>query len=163
MDLLEIKHLWPSIARDIALMTAPGGGTSYSAEDIAHNYGLNQDEFARLVSLPAFEAVVKDELARVKSLGPNAGARMRAESMATAMQEQMFKQACAGGMDEKVQMQFLNTLLKAAGLDQPPENARAAAPQNVVNVAFSLPRLANNSKLAHLTARPQTVVVESES
>lgn len=162
-DLLAIKHLWPSIAKDIALLTVPGGGTHYTADDIAKTYGLTADEFADLTRLPAFETFVKDELARIKSLGPNAGARMRAEAMAVSMQEQMFQQACAGVMDEKVQLQFLNTLLKSAGLDQPPENARAAAPQSVVNVAFSIPRLPTNRKLSHLTARSQTVVVEGAS
>ena len=95
-------------------------------------------------------------------MGPNAGARMRAEAMAVSLQEQLFNEARSGVMDSKSQLQFLAMLLKAAGLEQPPEAARAAATQNVVNIAFNVPKLRGNRKLAHLMTQSQTNVISVE-
>ena len=158
--LLSCKHRWPSIARDIALLAVPSGApASYTAEDIARVYNLTTEEFVELTKIPAFVTIMRDELERIKSMGPNAGTRMRAEAMAVALQEQLFSEASNGELDEKTKLQFLGMLLRSAGLEQPPEAAKAAAAQNVVNIAFNIPKLRNN-KLAHIVAQEQTNVVE---
>ena len=160
--LLACKHQWPSIARDIALIAVPSGAPPpYSAEDIARVYGLSNEDFIQLTRTPAFIALMRDELERVKSMGPNAGARMRAEAMAIALQETLFNEASQGVMDDRSKLQFLAMLLKSAGLEQPPEVVRAAATQNVVNIAFNVPKL-RNRKLAHLVTQEQTDVIAVE-
>lgn len=155
------ERQWPLIARDIVmLMTPVAGASQFSASDIAATYHLTDDQFAALLQLKAFQKLLEQTMADARQLGPKAGVRMRAESMAMALQEKMFSKAMAGDLEEKNVMQLLSMLLRSAGIEQPPEQAAAAATKNLVNIAFNIPNL-RNKKLAHLISRPQTHIVEA--
>lgn len=160
--LASIQHRWPDIARDIALLSQPtSGGASFSAEDIARNYDLTEAEFTALAQVPAFIAVVRSELERVKQLGPFAGHRLRSEAMLASIQEQLYNRAQSGDMEDKQMLQFFAMLLKSVGLDAPEEKKEAPVQNNTaVNIAFNVPRLPSNRKLAHIIDQPHVHVVE---
>lgn len=161
--LKDKERNWPLIAHDLAMLAVPANGTTnFTAEDIARNYQLSNEQFEQLLELSSFQALLQSELKRIKELGPNAGARMRAESMAMAIQERLFSKVTTGELDDKLTVQFLGMLLKSAGIEQPPEMAQAAAPQSTVNIAFNVPRLPNSKKLAHLMNQPQTHIIDAE-
>lgn len=161
-DLKKSETKWPSIARDIALLATPvDGATTYTASDIAAEYGLPLEHLTALLALPAFQELVRQELAHIKTLGPKAGARLRAEAMAIEVQEYLFNRVTRlHDLDDKLSVQFYGMLLKSAGLEQPPEMAQAQAPQNTVNIAFNIPKL-KNPKLAHLASLSQTRVIDA--
>lgn len=158
------EHRWPDIAHDIAMLTLPAdGGTSFTAKDIVKAHGLTETEFTALLRLESFQSLVKSEVKRIKDMGPHAGARIRAEAMAIKLQEELFQRATNGELDDKLAVQLLGMLLKSAGLEQPPEVAKAQAQAAVVNnIAFNIPRLPKNNKLSHLMSQPQTNVIDIE-
>ena len=165
VDLSKIRQLqpkWSAIAQDIALLTVPtSGGTAYTAQDIAKYYGLTEPQFCKLLEIPQFQNLVKQEVAAAKELGPKAGVRLRAEALSLQLQEQLFTRALQGDLDDKLSVQLLGMLMKSAGIDQPPEMAAAQAPQSTVNIAFNIPKL-QNRKLAHLVNQPQTNLIDVE-
>ncbi len=143
------------------MMQPDSTGNTFSVKDIAATYHLEEDDFVALIRLPAFVAIMRSELARIKELGPFAGQRLRAEALATDLQEHLYSRAKSGIMDDKQAVALLGILLKSAGLDMPPdvreqETNKASAS---VNIAFNLPKLPHNKKLAHLMGMPQTISV----
>ena len=158
--LLKMQHQWPMIARDIAMMTQPNANSTYSAEDIAKAYDLTESEFITLTKLPVFVDLVRAEFARMKELGPFAGHRLRAEAIVGDLQERLYIKACSGDMEDKQLIQFLAILMKSAGIDAPPEQKQETVQQTSVNIAFNIPRLPNNRKLAHLMSQSQTNVID---
>ena len=74
----------------------------------------------------------------------------------------VFQRAVQGELDDKLAVQLLGMLLKSAGLEQPPEVLKAQAQNNVVNIAFNVPKI-NNPKLKHIINQPQVNVVEAEA
>lgn len=162
--LLQKQHQWPLIARDIALMTQPtSSDNAYTASDIAHTYDLSPDEFTLLMQLPVFSRLVRDEMDRLKRLGPFAGHKLRAEAIIADLQEQVYLRAKQGMMEDKHLIQYLGMLMRSVGLDAPTvESGDCAAAGNQttnVNIAFNIPKLFNK-KLAHLANLPQTTVVD---
>lgn len=161
MSILDKQYEWPLIARDLALLATPvSGATNFTPEAIAASYGMSDGEFRQLAQLPAFLAIVEQEVGKIQRMGANAGVRMRAEAMAMAMQEKLFARAQDGDLDDRLSVELLRMLMRSAGIEQPEEAARAAAPQSTVNIAFNVPRLPSNGKLAHLAAQPQTRLIE---
>lgn len=161
--LKDKEREWPLIAHDLAMMAVPtSGATSYTAEDIARNYQLSPEQFEALLNLSSFQGLMQSELKRIKELGPTAGVRLRAESMAMAIQEKLFSKVMHNDLDDKLTVQLLGMLLKSAGLEQPPEMAAAGAPQFAATIAFNIPKLPHNKKLAHLMAQSQTNIIDVE-
>lgn len=158
------ERKWPDIAHDIAMLAVPSdGGVKYSAADIARTHGLSMESFSQLLKLPMFKSLLESEIKRIKELGPQAGARIRAEAMAIELQENMFKKAIQNQLDDDLSIKLLGMLLKSSGLEQPPDvvKAQAAAQGNTVNIAFNIPKM-NNPKLKHLINQPQVNVVDAE-
>lgn len=166
-SLLEIQHQWPLIARDIVLMLYPvKGSTKYTGEDIAKNYGLTQADFCELLRLPIFCDIVKTEFQRFKSLGPDAGYKMRVEALVADVQERLYLRIKRGSMDDKSAIQYLGMLMRSIGLDEvapaekPVATAAAAQANTAVNISFNIPKLPNNKKLNHLLNQKQTNVID---
>ena len=159
--LLKMQHQWPMIARDIAMMTQPNANSAYSAEDIAKSYNLTESEFVTLTKLPVFIDLVRAEFARMKELGPFAGHRLRAEAIVGDLQERLYARACSGELDDKHLINFLEILMKSAGLAAPAEPKQDTSPvQTNVNIAFNIPKLPTNKKLAHLVAQSHNNVID---
>lgn len=161
--LLDIQHKWPLIARDMVMLSQPGSAT-YTAEDIMREYGLNEEQFILLCNTPVFRQMLEAEVQRMKALGPFAGFRLRAEAMASDIQESLYIKAKSGDMEDKTMLQLLQVLLKSAGLDGAPEkkDEKQAQVNTQVNISFAVPKL-NNKKLSHMMELEQTNVVEGVS
>lgn len=156
------ERKWADIAHDIAMLAVPSnGGTTYTAADIAKTHHITIEEFNDLLKLPVFATLVQAECKRIKGLGPQAGARIRAEAMALELQESMFKKAIQNQLEDDLSIKLLGMLLKSSGLEQPPEVVKAQSQSNTVNIAFNIPRI-NNPKLKHLINQPQVNVVDAE-
>lgn len=159
--LLSIQHQWPLIARDIVLMLYPSAGSKYTGEDIARNYKISNDDFLCLIKLPVFSDIVKTEIARFKSLGPDAGYKLRVEAMVADIQENLYLRVRNGAMDDKSAIQFLEMLMKSIGTTEPAQAEKPAAVANTaVNISFNIPKLPNNRKLNHMLAQEQTNVID---
>ena len=123
---------WGAIAQDIVMMsTDSDGSTPYTAADVAD----------------------------IHDLGVNAGARLRAEALASSLQEVLYRKALSGAMDDRQSVQLLTILMRSAGTDAPPETKEAERPQTSVNIAFNIPKIAGK-KFAKLSACAQNKVVE---
>ena len=164
MSLIDLPQAhWVEIAHDLAMLTVPvDGATVYTPEDIAKNHKLSTQEFQDLLNTQSFQDILEGELRRIKNMGEHAGVRLRAEAMATALQENLFQRAVQGELDDKLAVQLLGMLLKSAGLEQPPEVLKAQEQSNVVNIAFNVPKI-HNPKLKHIINQPQVNVVEAEA
>lgn len=109
---------WPDIAHDIAMLSVPtDGAATYSAADIARTHGLSLESFNELLKLSSFQMLVANEVRRIKELGPQAGARIRAEAMAIRLQENLFVKATSNELDDDLSIKLLGMLLKSAGLE----------------------------------------------
>ena len=151
---------WGAIAQDIVMMsTDSDGSTPYTAADVADNYGLTPEELDVLLKLPAMKELIAAEKARIHDLGVNAGARLRAEALASSLQEVLYRKALSGAMDDRQSVQLLTILMRSAGTDAPPETKEAERPQTSVNIAFNIPKIAGK-KFAKLSACAQNKVVE---
>ena len=151
---------WGAIAQDIVMMsTDSGGAATYTADDVADNYGLTPDELNLLLTLPAMKELIAAEKARIHDLGVNAGARIRAEALASSLQETLYRRALNGQTDDRQAVQLLSILMRSAGTDAPPETKEAERSQTQVNIAFNIPKKAGK-KFAKLSACAQNKVVE---
>lgn len=160
--LLSIQHQWPLIARDIVLMLYPSPGSKYTGEDIARNYNISNDDFLCLIKLPIFNDIVKTEIARFKSLGPDAGYKLRVEALVADIQERLYLRIKHGVMDDKSSIQFLEMLMKSIGADAPIQEDKPASSvtNTAVNISFNIPKLPHNRKLNHMLAQEQTNVID---
>lgn len=150
---------WGAIAQDIVMMsTDSGGAATYTADDVADNYGLTPDELNLLLTLPAMKELIAAEKARIHDLGVNAGARIRAEALASSLQETLYRRALNGQMDDRQAVQLLSILMRSAGTDAPPETKEAERSQTQVNIAFNIPKIAGK-KFAKLAACSQNKTV----
>ena len=144
-----------NIARDIAMMTLPKVGNAVTVTDVIDTYNLTSEGFIQLTKDYSFQDLVRTELRYVQALGPMAAQRLRAEAMASALQEMLFTEVQGDRVEFKQKLMFLETLLKSAGTDMPMEvrqRAAAASQQKTavgVNVTFNIPQM-SNPKLKHL-------------
>lgn len=162
-SLLQKQHQWPLIAKDIALMTQPTSAESvYTAADIAKNYDLTPNEFTLLMRLPVFSQLVRDEMDRLKQMGPFAGHKLRAEAIISDLQEQVYLRAKQGLMEDKLVISYLGMLMRSIGMDMPSQDkTESVETGNItnINIAFNIPKLLNK-KLAHIAAIPHNTVVD---
>jgi len=78
--LIQKRYLWANIAWDLAQTHVPSAVPT-SPEAIASTYGLTEDDFLRLMTLPDFKALFQNEYQRVKEMGSRAGHVFRAEAI----------------------------------------------------------------------------------
>lgn len=146
-----LDHLqWPSLARDLAVMTVPDSPLT-DMDYIYDTYHVTQDELNRLILHPEFQPLLEKELQYCKSQGSRAGQIHRFTSLSAALAEKLFKDAMglAGEMEPKDAIKLLELMMKAAGMadtrDTPVVNV-----QTNVGVQLPLPTGLTNPKLKHL-------------
>lgn len=145
--LLQKQHQWPVIARDLALLTCSGMGSTYSIQDIAKAYDVSLMELQILIEMPVFQKYVKEEKNKIEA-EPHGGSKVRAETMAVDLQEVLYLRAKEGTLTDIVTLKFLEHLAKVSGLDDS-KDKNTNINQNAINVTVNVPKL-NNPKLAHL-------------
>ena len=146
MKLSQVR--WPSLARDLAIMSAPDSPLQ-DIDQVAESYHISVDDIRKLLLLPEFQGMVKDELARVKAEGGRAGAVYRFATLSQSLAEKLYNDAM-GPMESKDAIKFLELILKCAGFMDTKE-AQVNTQVNV-GVHLPLPQGLSNKKLAHLEA-----------
>jgi len=149
--LLQKHHQWPIIARDLALLTdTQQTGSMYNVSDIAKAYGLKLEELSILLEVPAFQKLIKEEKHKLEA-EPHGGHKLRAEIMATDLQEVLYLRAKEGTAEPAVILKFLEHLARVAGIDgvDNKDKDKGNINQNAISVNINIPRL-NNPKLNHL-------------
>jgi len=145
-----LNHLrWPSLARDLAVMTVPDAPT-VSLESLCKTYGLTQETLAQTILHPEFRQLFQQELDYCRSLGSKAGKIYRFSALGQALSEKLYNDAMNGEFEAKDALKLLELLLKAAGMmDQKEQQVNV---QTNVGISLPLPTGLNNPKLKHLEA-----------
>lgn len=138
---------WPSLARDLAIMTAPDSPLR-DLGAVLQSYNLTEDEFKGTLEIPEFRSMFAAELERVKAQGNRAGIQYRMTTLSQALSEKLFRDAVGNGMKAAESIRFLELLMKSAGLMEPPKETVQVNTQ--VNVQLPLPLGLDNNKLKHL-------------
>jgi hypothetical protein len=156
--LREIRHFWPSIARDLVQLTLPQHhldpkrAVVVTYYDIMRQYGLSVDEMQALADNPTFQALVKAEKTKAASLGTQASQVFRAEAMATRLAEELFARLIDESGDACIAdlLKGYEIFAKSAGLTGGGHGAAENKP--TVAIQINIPELAGD-KLAHLRKR----------
>lgn len=147
MSLVLSQLRWPSLARDLAIMTAPGSPLS-DLKDVLDSYNLKEDDLKTLLELPQFRELFKRELDEVKAQGSKASAIYRSATLSQALTEKLFRDAVNNNMESKDALRLLELLLKSSGALTPSE--AAVQVQNNIGIAIPVPHGMKNRKLQHL-------------
>lgn len=139
--ILQIRHQWPLIAVDIAMLNSPQMGETIDIHDIAKTYNLDEDEMCQLMANETFTQLVSEALKNTQTLGPRAGFMYRTEAMITEITEHLFLKAQANLLEPKDELKFLEHLLKSIGYDAPAESKNKDQPSmnNAVQVVVQIP------------------------
>lgn len=140
---------WPSLARDLAIMSAPDSPLA-SMDAIYATYNVSDTELAQILTIPKFQKLLKEALADMQALGSNAGAMYRASSLAQALSEQLFREASSGQMKAAEAIKLLELFLKAGGLLNTDKPNQTVNVQNNIGVSLPLPKGLKNKKLRHI-------------
>lgn len=149
---------WPSLARDLAVMTVPDSPLE-DLDKVLTTYNLSREELAKLVLHPEFQPLFQKELELCRSQGTRAGQIYRFSTLSQALSEKLFQDAMGlgeNGMKAAEAIKLLELMMKAAGLadtkDTPVVNV-----QTNVGVQLPLPTGLSNPKLKHLEATDVSV------
>lgn len=142
---------WPSLARDLAVMTVPDSPID-DLDKILTTYGIDREELAKLVLHPEFQPLFQKELELCRNQGTRAGQIYRFSTLSQALSEKLFKDAMGLGdnsMKAAEAIKLLELMMKAAGL-QDTKDAPVVNVQTNVGVQLPLPTGLSNPKLKHL-------------
>lgn len=147
MSVLE-NFRWPSLARDLAVMQTPGSPLTDFGE-IYDTYRITEDELKKVIQIPEFQQMYRNELEGFRAQGSRAASLYRAGTLSQALTEHLFSDAVAGKMKAPDMLKLLELLLKASGQLSP--DVPAVSVQTNVGIAIPVPDL-KNPKLNHLKA-----------
>lgn len=151
-NVLEQRHQWPTIARDLVLTKLPQSGAVISEKDICDNYNITTEELAFLKELPEFLSFYEKEVKEARDLGHKAAHIYRAEAMATRVGEAIFNRVINNSCEVKDSIRFYELLLKTAQLDKVDGTDQSQANSTMVPVInINIPNL-TNSKLDHIVS-----------
>lgn len=145
--ILAIRHKWPLLAFDLAVMWTPQSGVTYDYDHILEKYGITLEELHMLCALPAFKPIAEEQKKRLKSYGSDPVEAFKLKAMAINIAEMQWEKAFNGELEAKDINKFLELLLKSS-IDKQ-DTATNTANSNVM-VNITIPSLPSNSKLDHL-------------
>lgn len=148
MSIVLSSLRWPSLARDLAIMTAPGSPLTDLGQ-LCKAYGVTDKELAEITKIPAFQDLLKRELEACKAQGSKAGVHYRFSSLSQALAEQLFRDASNGILEGKDVVALLKLFMQAGGLLSDKEAPQVNTQVNV-GVQLPLPVGISGSKLKHL-------------
>ena len=153
-DIVLSEMRWPSLARDLAVMSAPDSPiTDFSA--IYSTYNLDEPTLASILTVPKFQTMFKKAMEDMKAQGSKAGSMYRAGTLAQALSEQLYREASTGGMKPSESIKLLELFLKASGLLEK-EQAQVNVQTNV-GIQLPIPRGLANRKLKHIDTPAKAV------
>lgn len=154
-----LDHLkWPSLARDLAVMTVPDSPLD-DIDKILATYGISREDLGKLVLHPEFQPLFQKELELCKAQGSRAGQIYRFSTLSQALSEKLFKDAMGLGeesMKASEAIKLLELMMRAAGISDN-KDATTVNVQTNVGISLPLPTGLDNPKLKHLEAHDVSV------
>lgn len=145
MSILTTQYRWPSLARDLAILTVPD--SPVDLKDVFATYDLTAEQLTEILQNPAFLRLFDKEMTLCANGGERVAVKYRATTLSQALSEKLFRNAIAGAMKDSDALKLLDLLLKTAGLLS--EEKTTVAVQTNVNMKLPLPKV---NKLAHCFA-----------
>lgn len=142
MSILYSQTRWPSLARDLAVLTVPD--SPLMLENILSAYNLTKEELATILQNPNFVRLFDKEISLCEQAGSKVAVRYRATTLSQALSEKLFQDAINGIMEPKDSLKLLDLLMHASGIMD--EEKTPVAVQNNVQVNLPLPHV---EKLSH--------------
>lgn len=140
---LKAQEQWPSLARDLALLTIPDS-PSKDLDNVRATYGLSKEELKTILAVPYFQKLFERSLDDIQTLDSKGAARYRALLLSQALAEQMYVKASRNELEAKDALKLLELLFRAASLDR---DAGSAQVNTQVNIALPIPH--GVAKVAH--------------
>lgn len=154
-----LDHLkWPSLARDLAVMTVPDSPLD-DIDKILTTYGISREDLGKLVLHPEFQPLFQKELELCKAQGSRAGQIYRFSTLSQALSEKLFKDAMGLGeesMKASEAIKLLELMMRAAGISDN-KDATTVNVQTNVGISLPLPTGLDNPKLKHLEVHDVSV------
>lgn len=156
----EKKHLWPSLARDIIMMSSPDAGSTVTPDLLLAVYNITPEEFHIISRLPVFNDLCREEATKLKEGGAELCHRYRVESMVARLGDIIYSR-CVNDKSVEIKdaVNFYRTLLESVGMIGGKKGKEVSAQANVA-IQLNLPQL-RNKKLQHLQPRVITQAQES--
>lgn len=142
MSVLSSQTRWPSLARDLAVLTVPD--SPLDLKSILRAYELTKDELATILQNPSFMKMFDKEMALCEQAGSKVAVRYRATTLSQALSEKLFRDAVSGVLEPKDSLKLLDLLMHASGIME--EDKTPIAVQSNVQVNLPLPHV---EKLSH--------------
>ena len=142
MSVLSSQTRWPSLARDLAVLTVPD--SPLDLKSILRAYELTKDELATILQNPSFMKMFDKEMALCEQAGSKVAVRYRATTLSQALSEKLFRDAVSGILEPKDSLKLLDLLMHASGVME--EDKTPIAVQSNVQVNLPLPHV---EKLSH--------------
>lgn len=142
MSVLSSQTRWPSLARDLAVLTVPD--SPLDLKSILRAYELTKEELATILQNPSFMKMFDKEMALCEQAGSKAAVRYRATTLSQALSEKLFRDAVSGILEPKDSLKLLDLLMHASGIME--EDKTPIAVQSNVQVNLPLPHV---EKLSH--------------
>lgn len=151
MEGILAHHQWASLALDLAIMQVPGSPIK-DFEQVYEAYNIDEEELKRILQVPEFQQMFRNELDRCRANGTRASQIYRFTTLSQALSEKLYTDAANGQLEPKDAIKLLELLMKAAGIAE----EKSAQVNTQVNVGLSLPLPSGlkNKKLAHLEEAP---------
>lgn len=131
------SYQWPALAWDVALATIPNSPIR-DIQELCQAYDITLDDLRRILAVPHFQYMLDSSMQELQKQGSKAGLRYRAMVLAQSMFEKMFRRVNNGEMKDADALKFLDSLIKAAGLDK---DTGASTQVNVqANIALPFPQ-----------------------
>lgn len=153
MSILSSQVHWPSLARDLAVLSVPD--TPLDLPAILRTYSLSKEELATILTNPSFMKMYEKEVAFCESQGSKVAVRYRASTLSQALSEKLFRDAINDAMDSKDALKLLDLLMHASGVME--EDKSPVALQNNVQINLPLPHV---NKLAHCFVEQNTEALD---
>lgn len=159
MSIVLSQLRWPSMAQDLAILTAPGDA-SFDLAGFCQSYDITESDLDALIKIPEFQELFQHAVQQVRAQGDKAGPRYRAAVLSRHLSEHLFRRASTGAMTDKDSLKLLETLLRSAGLYDPPPVSNTQV--NVgVSVPIAIPDGMRNPKLNHMRVVEATALADS--
>lgn len=142
MSVLSSQTRWPSLARDLAVLTVPD--SPLDLKSILRAYELTKEELATILQNPSFMKMFDKEMALCEQAGSKVAVRYRATTLSQALSEKLFRDAVSGILEPKDSLKLLDLLMHASGIME--EDKTPIAVQSNVQVNLPLPHV---EKLSH--------------
>ena len=142
MSIRYSQTRWPSLARDLAVLTVPD--SPLMLENILGAYNLTKEELATILQNPNFVRLFDRVISLCEQAGSRVAVRYRATTLSQALSEKLFQDAISGIMEPKDSLKLLDLLMHASGVMD--EEKTPVAVQNNVQVNLPLPHV---EKLSH--------------